>query len=123
MAGESAQFVWVKFGDMNVPEHAKGKIFNTNCDCNILTDAVRQTAKRMVEDYARKRDAQLKQALAEVNYESEQLQAKIGRREGGEATEEETAMLEEYQSKQALRQQQLEVCVCVCACVCVHLGA
>ena len=54
------------------------------------------------------REAELKQSVAEISNESEQLQAKIARREGGEATEEEQAVLADLTTKAELRQQQLE---------------
>mmetsp|Transcript_2199 Transcript_2199/g.4887 ORF Transcript_2199/g.4887 Transcript_2199/m.4887 type:complete len:196 (-) Transcript_2199:39-626(-) len=101
------KFVWVKFGDMNNEEHAKGQSFNVHCNVNIFLDAVRMTAKRTVEDYARTRDAQLKRFVVELSYEKEQIEAKITRQER-EATEEETAAIALLDEKLAIRQKQLE---------------
>ena len=91
----------------SVPEHAKGHLFNANVHCNIFLDAVRDVAKKAVEDYARSKHASLQRAMEEIEYEMGVVEAKISRNDG-EVTEEQAAAKAALEEKKSLRTKQQE---------------
>lgn len=116
-AGPPCRFIWCRFGEIHTPEHSRWA-FNANAHCNILLDAIKLTARRQIEDYARSRDAELRLALEEINQQSETLRRQRfptmsadGEDEKDEDGQEEgarAAQLEALEEDKALREQQVE---------------
>lgn len=75
--------------------------------CNILLDAVRDVAKKAIEDYARARHAGLQRAVEEIDYELGLIEAKVARNDN-EVTEEQAAAKASWEEKKVLRQKQQE---------------
>lgn len=115
--GPPCRFIWCRFGEVHTPAHSRWA-FNANAHCNILTDAIKATARKQMEDYARTRDAELRLALEDINQQAEALRrqrppalsADGEDEKGEEATEADAAAarLDALEEERVLREKQIE---------------